>query len=96
MIISDKRILEFVEYLKSVGKIRFDTEFYTPIGMTKFVFSQIKNQDKDSERQTRHFTAEHIRLICEIFKVDANYIFGFSDKPYNSRKLKVTSTVTSG
>ncbi|SIS72964.1 MULTISPECIES: hypothetical protein [Chryseobacterium] len=86
MTTSDQKILEFVQILKNLNEIRFDRDFYTPIGMTKFVFSNIKNQDKYPDRQSWHFTAEHIRLICEVFNADSNFFFGLADQPF--RKLK--------
>lgn len=88
MYTSDTKIFEVVDFLKSLGEIRFDKDFYTPIGMTKPVFSNIKNQNKHPEgRQAWHFTAEHIRLICLHFNIDANYIFGLSDKIRKKQKI---------
>ena len=85
---SDKKILEFVQKIKHLGEIRFDADFYLPIGMTKQQFASIKNQHKYPEKQSFHFTAEHIEKICLVFGINANYIFGFSDQVYMNQKSK--------
>ncbi|GAB0155448.1 hypothetical protein CHRYSEOSP005_07090 [Chryseobacterium sp. Alg-005] len=83
---SDIKILEFVEILKDQKIIRFDSGFYTPIGMAKSIFNNIKHQDKYPDRQSWHFTAEHIRLICEVFNANSNFFFGLSDQPFRNKK----------
>lgn len=85
---SDKKILELYHLMKTGGHIRFDHEFYQPVGMTKQQFASIKNQHKYPERQSFHFTPDHIEQICIVFGVDANYIFGFTDVVYKAQKSK--------
>lgn len=88
MYTSDRKILQVYMNLKDSGVIRFDTEFYNPIGMSKQMFTNIKNQNKYPERQSWHFTPEHIEKICLVFNINANFIFGLSDVMYNKQKIK--------
>lgn len=79
--ISDIRMLELIDLLKSLGKIRFRQDFCNEIDLLKQSFISIK-----TGRQ--HFTVEHIRAACQAYNVDANWIFGFSDKPFLPKRLK--------
>ena len=84
MLITDKRTLDFLEILKSTGKIRFEIEFCEAIGLQKQNLVKIKNQDET--RKENHFTAAQLAKVAEIYGADMNYIFGISDYPF--RKIK--------
>ncbi|TWP23097.1 hypothetical protein ETU10_08355 [Apibacter muscae] len=78
---SDKKILELIEVLKESGKIRFKKEFYDAIGLQKQNVFWIKNQNKQ-EKQSYHFTAEHIEKICKTYSINANWIFGMEKNTF--------------
>lgn len=76
---SDTKIFELIEILKSLGIIRFDTDFCRDIEIPKQSLARIKNE-------FAHFTAEHIRKICEVYKVNANWIFGIENNIFKTFK----------
>jgi transcriptional regulator with XRE-family HTH domain len=78
---SDIKIFELIQSLKSLGIFDFDYEFCNNIGLLKQNLSRIK-QGK------AHFTANHIQKICNVYKVNANWIFGTSEKVFNDRKQR--------
>jgi transcriptional regulator with XRE-family HTH domain len=78
---SDVKIFELMQFLKSLGKIQFDKDFCTAIGMPKQSIARIK-QGK------AHFTAEHIENICRKYGVNANWIFSIDNQIFT--KIKST------
>lgn len=64
----------FIEMLKQNGTIKFDSDFCRAIEMSKQHLYAIKNNEN------KHFTAEHIRMAVKEFKLNANWVFGFSDR----------------
>lgn len=84
MYTSDKRILQFLEICKSKGIIRFETDFCEKIGISKQQLYQIKNSEK-IEKQNAHFTPLHIENLRKNLDANLDFIFGFSDNPFNSK-----------
>jgi hypothetical protein len=68
--------------LKTSGKINLKQDFYDAIGIKKQNVSAIK-------KGRTHFTAEQILLTCQLFGINANYIFGFSDTCFRRTSLKI-------
>lgn len=79
---TDKKMLEAFDILKNSGAVSFRTTIYEIIGWTKSRISQLKNQDKENYKQSYHFSAEDIRVFCDYFKINVNYIFGFESNFY--------------
>ncbi len=73
----DQNILQLIEILKASGKIRYDTEFCESIDLRKQNLVNIK-------AGRNHFTPEHIEKVIKQYQVNANWIFGVSDKIYSS------------
>lgn len=69
----DERILTLIEVLKTLKLIRFDTEFCESIEIKKQNLHRIKKGEV-------YFTTKHIDKIIKAYKVNANWIFGTSDK----------------
>jgi hypothetical protein len=69
----DINILELLANLKKQGMVSFDSEFCEKIGLLKQNLLRIK-------KGVAHFTPEHIQQMCKVYKINANYIFGFSKK----------------
>lgn len=74
MFISDKNLLNEIDRLKSIGKIRTKKEAYEVMGLDRTRANQIKNQDR--YKQSFHFSAEQIRLFCKTYNISADKILG--------------------
>lgn len=85
MYTSDKRILQFLEICKSIGVIRFETQFCEKIGISKQQFYQIKKSN-EIQKQNAHFTPLHIENLRKNLNANLDYIFGFSDIPFNPKE----------
>lgn len=78
---SDKNMLKVIDFLKEAGDIKFKTEAYEIMSVSTSNVYKIKHPEK-FPKQTYHFTAEQIRLFCEQFNINSNYIFGFDKNMY--------------
>ena len=76
---SDTKIFELIKLLKSLGKIEFDYEFCENIGIKKTNLAPIK-------KGLAHFTAKHIEMICTVYHVNANWIFGIENQVFTKIK----------
>lgn len=83
---SDIKIFELIKLLKELGKIEFDYEFCESIDIQKQNLAPIK-------KGLAHFTAKHIENICEVYEVNANWIFGTSNNIFNLVKTSTKSKV---
>ena len=81
--ISDKKMLILIDTLKSFNKIKYDIDFCNAIGLRKQNLTNIKNG-------INHFTPEHIEKVITLFKVNANWIFGISNKVFIDNKKGLT------
>ena len=70
--------------------MKFYVEIYEILKVDKSWVHRIKNQEKHD--QSYHFTVEHIRIFCDYFNINSNYIFGLESDFY--RKNRVTHSVT--
>lgn len=77
----DQRILKLIEILKDEEVIRFKTDFCREIGL-------LKQNLRNIEERKNHFTPDHIEQIVKKFKVNANWIFGASDKVFNKTNTR--------
>jgi hypothetical protein len=64
-----------IETLVKKGVIKFRQDFLTVIDLKKQNYRQITEGNAS-------FTVEHIRLACEHYKVNANWIMGFEKNIY--------------
>jgi hypothetical protein len=76
---SDIKIIELIDILKTLGKIKYDYEFCDSIGLLKQNLRPIKIG-------RIHFTAKQIESICKLYDVNANWIFGLSNNIFNHVK----------
>lgn len=86
MYTSDIKIFELMISLKILGKIKYDKDFCTAIGIPKQSIVRIK-------KGLAHFTAKHIENICKVYEVNANWIFGVSDVVFNPAKNSLNTMV---
>lgn len=80
MLITDIRIFELVRFLIFRQKIKTMAEFCREINMSKSTISKIKEG-------SAHFTICHIESIIEKYDVNANWIFGKSNKLFNTENV---------
>lgn len=90
---TDRQILKLYEILKSKGAFRFDTEFCDSIGMLKQNFTKLKNHENHNNNY-QHFTSDHFRRIGEVYQVDMNFIFGFTDEPFRKIYKQKVNKIT--
>jgi hypothetical protein len=75
----DIQILKLIEILKGSGVIRFDKDFCDAIDLRKQNLVNIK-------AGRNHFTPEHIEKAVKQYHVNANWIFGVSEKIFLNPK----------
>lgn len=80
MFTSDQQILKLPKILKKLGRISSISQFHQETGVSKQIFSMVKNQDKIS--QGRHFTPKQIEVIIKLYSVNGNWIFGVSEEVF--------------
>jgi|GEM_PF-2730520 len=91
MFITDKNMIKAIDILKESGEIPFKQVAYDILKWEKSRISKLKNQSQDNYKQAYHFSAEDIRVFCEYFKINVNYIFGFEPNLYCD-KAKIQKT----
>ncbi|WP_445454063.1 hypothetical protein [Flavobacterium sp. 25HG05S-40] len=77
----DQRVLEFMEMLKSVRAIEFDSDFCAAIGMLKQNLGKVK-------RKESHFRIEHIHMIRKVYNGNPNWFFGVENNMILVAKAK--------
>lgn len=75
----DERILQVLEFLKDSGEIRFNTQFCEVVGLSRAHLNLIKTGKN-------HFTPKHIKKVVEKYGVNANWLFGGSEKMFLKEK----------
>jgi hypothetical protein len=73
----DKRILRLIDLLIFEKEIAYVKEFCQAIGIIDTTIPKIK-------KGTSHFTVQNIQMICKIYNVNANWIFGLEKKVFNT------------
>ena len=66
---TDTKILDLIDYLKYRKIISSNKDFCNKVEMIDSTISKIK-------LGKAHFTVQHIEKICQVFNVNANWIFG--------------------
>ncbi|OCK53206.1 hypothetical protein BA768_01225 [Chryseobacterium sp. CBo1] len=84
MYTSDEQILKLPRILKDQGVIPHIQDFHEHTGITKQLFSSVKNQQKRG--RGFHFTAAHIETISKVYGIDINWIFALSDNLFRNGK----------
>ena len=84
---SDKKILDLIDLLKYQKIIATTKDFCNKVGMADSTVTKI-NKDK------AHFTPQHIENICEVFNVNANWIFGSEKNMFLGGKPNKTKDLT--
>lgn len=72
----DVKILRLIELLRFQNKISSVREFCDEIKLLEQTVSKIK-------KGKNHFTVLHIKNICKIYEVNANWIFGIENQIFS-------------
>lgn len=80
MYLSDKNMLKIIDQLKASGEIKYKTHAYSVMGLDTMRVDKIKNPDR--HKANRHFSADDIRVFCEHFKINANFVYGLESNMY--------------
>lgn len=78
--ISDINMIKAIDMLKESGEIPFKIVAYDVMNVDTSWVNRIDKQEK--YKRGVHFTAEHIRLFCDHFNINSNYIFGLESDMY--------------
>lgn len=79
----EKRILDFIDYLKNSETIRFKREFYLATGISRQYAREVAIGNN-------RFTSTHISSICRNYPINANWIFGVEDNMFRGAIKKGT------
>lgn len=77
---TDKNMIKAIDFLKESGNIDYKTEAYGVMGLDTSRIYRIQHPEKF--KQGHHFSAEDIRVFCDHFKINSNFIFGFENVMY--------------
>lgn len=88
MLTTDRKMLMLPDLLKSVGLIALKQELYDVLGVGKQHFGNVKNAENYGREY--HFTAEHIRIVCKVYGVNANWIADLEDNWQRNPVIKNT------
>ena len=80
MLTTDRKMLMLPDILKNAGLIVLKQELYDVLGVNRQHFNNVKNAEKYGREF--HFTAEHIRIVCEVFGINANWIIDVEDSVF--------------
>lgn len=84
MLTTDRKMLMLPDILKNAGLIVLKQELYDVLGVNRQHFNNVKNAEKYGREF--HFTAEHIRIVCEVFGINANWIIDVEDSIFLAKK----------
>jgi hypothetical protein len=77
MQIFDARMFEAAQTFKASGKVSSYKEFYEGIGFERRNVYNVR-------QQTQHFKSEHILEACQVYGINANWIFGLDNKMFRA------------
>ncbi|MDI9256364.1 hypothetical protein [Flavobacterium sedimenticola] len=75
----NEKVFLFIQALKAMGRIEFESDFCNAIDMKRQNLNNIKHNNK-------YFATKHIYKICKVYDANANYFFGSEENMF--RKLK--------
>ena len=84
-------MMELIELLQENGSIRYRQEFLDTTGM-------IKQNYRSIITGCSSFKVKQIMKACQIYNINANWVFGLEENIYRKgvlKKLPVTKTLTS-
>lgn len=88
MLTTDRKMLLLPDILKDAGLISMKKELYDVLGVNRQHFNNVKNAEKYGREY--HFTAEHIRIVCTKYSINANWITDLEDNVFRHKKAQKT------
>jgi hypothetical protein len=76
-------MLKAISFLKESKVIKFKREAYAVMNLDEIRVYKIEHPD--NSKQGHHFSVEHIRLFCEFYKINSNYIYGFESEIFRKK-----------
>ena len=92
MLTTDRKMLMLPDILMDAGLITLKQELYDVLGVNRQHFNNVKNAEKYGREY--HFTAEHIRIVCNVYGVNANWINDVEDDVFRKSKHKKSTKIT--
>ena len=92
MLTTDRKMLMLPDILMDAGLITLKQELYDVLGVNRQHFNNVKNAEKYGREY--HFTAEHIRIVCKVYGVNANWINDIEDDVFRKSKHKKSTKTT--
>ena len=92
MLTMDRKMLMLPDILMDAGLITLKQELYDVLGVNRQHFNNVKNAEKYGREY--HFTAEHIRIVCKVYGVNANWINDVEDDVFRKSKHKKSTKIT--
>lgn len=92
MLTTDRKMLMLPDILMDAGLITLKQELYDVLGVNRQHFNNVKNAEKYGREY--HFTAEHIRIVCKVYGVNANWINDVEDDVFRKSKHKKSTKIT--
>ena len=92
MLTTDRKMLMLPDILMDAGLITLKQELYDVLGVNRQHFNNVKNAEKYGREY--HFTAEHIRIVCNVYGVNANWINDVEDDVFRKSKHKKSTKTT--
>ena len=92
MLTTDRKMLMLPDILMDAGLITLKQELYDVLGVNRQHFNNVKNAEKYGREY--HFTAEHIRIVCNVYGVNANWINDIEDDVFRKSKHKKSTKIT--
>lgn len=92
MLTTDRKMLMLPDILMDAGLITLKQELYDVLGVNRQHFNNVKNAEKYGREY--HFTAEHIRIVCNVYGVNANWINDIEDDVFRKSKHKKSTKTT--
>lgn len=83
--VTDSKILELIDILKSKNIISTTQDFCDSVGIHKQRVVSIR-------KGLQSFRAFHIGIVCGVYNVNANWIYGFEDKVFRKAVNKIVNT----
>jgi len=77
----DQAVFDIIDTLMEKGVVDNVQDFCERVGMFKQSITEIY-------KGIRHFNVKQIREICQVFNVNANYIFGFSENKFRPKNKR--------
>ncbi|MEP6948553.1 MAG: hypothetical protein ABI863_04740 [Ginsengibacter sp.] len=74
--ITDKRMLLLPGMLIKARIIMYPKDFYEALSINKQDYYGLKRRDPAA----RHFSVDHILLVCKIYGIDGNWILGLQNE----------------